>query len=76
MVADIWSGGAVEAIWVYMVDGWEDRYLGRSFYIWVGGEGKRKRSRGWLDLVMGCSWGFRIDGFVLFWMDWFVQLHQ
>ena len=49
-----YAGGRLGvAIWIYIVDGWEDRYLGRSFYIWVGGMWNRKRSRGWLDLVMG-----------------------
>ena len=34
--------------------GWvAGRRWGRSFYIWVVGKWKRKRSRGWLDLVMG-----------------------
>ena len=62
------------AIWVYMADGWQAG-VGIGLFIYgLGGKWKRKRSRGWLDLVMGCSWGFRIDGFVLFWMDWFVQL--
>lgn len=45
--------GAVEAIWVYTVGGWQAG-VGIGLFIYgLGAKGKEKRSRGWLDLVMG-----------------------
>ena len=72
-----YAGGRLGAgIWIYAVDGWQAG-VGIGLFIYGLGAGINEK-----DLAVGqiysCRlWaGIRIDGFVLFWMDWFVRLQD